>query len=179
MSPVACRRPRSCWQALLLAAAALAAGPASAAAEWSIGIQVPGISIGVNVPRYPQLVPVPGFPVYYAPEVRSNFFFYDGVYWVYQGDRWYASTWYNGPWGAVSPDAVPWSVLRVPVRYYRSPPPHFRGWQREAPPRWEEHWGPEWHGPRDGWRRDEREASEPRSPLTDSRTAATPLRAAR
>jgi hypothetical protein len=26
---------------------------------------------------------VPGLPVYYAPSVNSNFFFYDGMYWVY------------------------------------------------------------------------------------------------
>jgi hypothetical protein len=39
-----------------------------------------------------QLVPVPGYPIHYAPQLNSNFFFYDGLYWVYQGDNWYAST---------------------------------------------------------------------------------------
>jgi hypothetical protein len=32
------------------------------------------ISIGINLPLYPELVPVPGYPVYYAPQLDSNFF---------------------------------------------------------------------------------------------------------
>ena len=75
----------------------------SAPAQVSIGIGLPGVSIGINLPAYPELVPVPGYPVYYAPRVSSNYFFYDGLYWVYQSDNWYASSWYNGPWGLVVP----------------------------------------------------------------------------
>ena len=74
----------------------------SAAAQMSVGIGFPGVSIGINLPVYPELVPVPGYPVYYAPQVNSNYFFYDGMYWVYQGDNWYASSWYNGPWALVA-----------------------------------------------------------------------------
>ena len=74
----------------------------SAPAQVSIGIGLPGVSIGINLPVYPELVRVPGYPVYYAPGVSSNFFFYDGMYWVYQSDNWYASSWYNGPWGLVA-----------------------------------------------------------------------------
>src|ERR1700737_1967258 len=88
----------------------------SAAAQVSVGIEFPGVNIGINLPAYPQLVPVPGYPVYYAPQMNSNYFFYDGMYWVYQRDNWYASTWYNGPWDLVSPEEVPLFVLRVPVR---------------------------------------------------------------
>jgi hypothetical protein len=91
---------------------------------------------GINVPVYPQLVRVPGYPVYYAPQANANYFFYDGMYWVYQRDNWYASSWYNGPWHIVSPDAVPVYVLRVPVRYYRQPPAYFRSWSSNAAPRW-------------------------------------------
>ena len=109
------------------------------------------VSIGINVPQYPALVRVPGYPVYYAPQVDSNFFFYDGMYWVYQDDNWYASDWYNGPWGRVGPEAVPLFVLRIPVRYYRAPPPYFRDWRREAPPRWGDHWGRDWEQRRSGW----------------------------
>ena len=72
----------------------------SAAAQVSIGIGLPNVSIGINLPLFPELVPVPGYPVYYAPRVDANYFFYDGMYWVYQDDNWYASSWYNGPWGA-------------------------------------------------------------------------------
>jgi hypothetical protein len=134
----------------------------SASAQLSITFGLPGVSIGINVPVYPQLDRVPGYPVYYAPGLRTNFFFYDGMYWVYEGDEWYASTWYNGPWGRVSPEAVPLFVLRVPVRYYRSPPAYFRGWRPDAPPHWGEHWGPDWQQHRDGWDRwDHRAAPAP------------------
>ncbi len=123
----------------------------AATAQVSIGIGLPGVSIGINLPVYPQLVPVPGYPVYYAPRVESNYFFYDGMYWVYQSDNWYASSWYNGPWGHVAPEVVPLYVLRVPVRYYRRPPPYFHGWKADAPPRWDDHWGKEWKQRRGDW----------------------------
>ena len=123
----------------------------SAIAQVSVGIGFPGVSIGINLPVYPQLVRVPGYPVYYAPGLNSNFFFYDGMYWVYQGDNWYASSWYNGPWGMVGPQYVPLYVLRIPVRYYRAPPPYFGGWHGDAPPRWGEHWGNDWERQRSGW----------------------------
>ncbi len=123
----------------------------SAAAQVSFGIEAPGISIGINMPVYPQLVQVPGYPVYYAPQANSNYFFYDGMYWVYQQDNWYASSWYNGPWALVSPEAVPYFILRVPVRYYRRPPAYFHGWASNAPPRWGEHWGNTWAQNRQGW----------------------------
>jgi hypothetical protein len=137
----------------------------SAPAQVSVGIGLPGVSIGINLPVYPELVPVPGYPVYYAPRVSSNYFFYDGLYWVYQSDNWYASSWYNGPWGLVVPEAVPVYVLRVPVRYYRRPPPYFHGWQADAPPRWGDHWGNEWKQRRGDWDHWDRRSAPPRAPL--------------
>jgi hypothetical protein len=109
------------------------------------------VSIGINLPTYPQLVRVPNYPVYYAPSVDSNYFFYDGLYWDYAGDNWYSSPWYNGPWRLVDPLAVPLFLLRVPVRYYRHPPAYFRGWQANAAPRWGDHWGSTWEQRRSGW----------------------------
>ena len=109
------------------------------------------VSIGINVPVYPQLVRVPGYPVYYAPQLDSNYFFYDGMYWVYSDDNWYASTWYNGPWELIAPDFVPLFILRVPVRYYRRAPVYFRDWRRDAPPRWGDHWGNTWYTRHRGW----------------------------
>jgi hypothetical protein len=41
----------------------------SAIAQVSIGIGLPGVSIGINLPLFPQLVQVPGYPVYYAPRL--------------------------------------------------------------------------------------------------------------
>jgi len=122
-------------------------------AQVSIQIGLPGINIGINQPVYPQLVQVPGYPVYYDPGAASNYFFYDGMYWVFQGDSWYASSWYNGPWALVSPRYVPVFILRVPVTYYRHPPAYFRGWQPSGPPRWGEHWGNDWERQRQGWDR--------------------------
>src|SRR5262245_47737244 len=96
-----------------------------------VGISVPGVSIGLNVPAYPELVVVPGYPVYYAPRLHSNYFFYDGMYWVYVDDTWYASSWYNGPWALVGPEVVPAFILRIPVRYYGAPPLYFREWRAD------------------------------------------------
>jgi hypothetical protein len=120
-------------------------------AQISVAIGLPGVNIGINMPVYPQMVQVPGYPVYYDPGARSNYFFYDGAYWVYQRDNWYASTWYNGPWQEVDPEYVPVFVLRVPVRYYREPPSYFRGWSADAAPRWGDHWGQRWSSQRRGW----------------------------
>jgi hypothetical protein len=125
--------------------------PAPQAPQASVGFGLPGVSIGINLPLYPELVPVPGYPVYYAPQVNSNYFFYDGMYWVYQRDNWYASSWYNGPWGLVAPETVPVFVLRVPVRYYRRPPAYFHGWSSDAPPRWGDRWGNAWAQSHRGW----------------------------
>ncbi len=124
-----------------------------AAAQVSIDIGLPSVNVGINIPVFPELVVVPDVPVYYAPRLDINYFFYDGMYWVYQGDRWYASSWYNGPWLVVGPEVVPVYILRVPVRYYRQPPVYFREWRAEAPPRWGEHWGRDWEQRRSGWDR--------------------------
>ena len=141
-------------------------GPVTTAnAQVSINIGLPSVSIGINVGAYPELVQVPDYPVYYAPRLGFNFFFYDGMYWAYQRDAWYASTWYNGPWGMVDRYAVPYYILRVPVRYYRDPPQYFRGWSQNAPPRWGNHWGHEWEERRRGWDKwDRKSAPRPAPP---------------
>ncbi|WP_298267309.1 hypothetical protein [Geobacter sp.] len=137
----------------------------SVSAQVSIGIGLPNVHIGINLPLFPELVPVPGYPVYYAPRVDANYFFYDGMYWVFLDDGWYASYWYNGPWWLVEPDVVPLFILRIPVRYYRYPPPYFRGWRRDAPPHWGQHWGREWEHHRRGWDKWKRGSTPHRAPL--------------
>jgi hypothetical protein len=141
------------------------ASAANAAVSIGVGISVPGLSIGINMPMYPSLVRVPGYPVYYDPRVNMNYFFYDGLYWVFQGNDWYASSWYNGPWQLVAPEYVPLYVLRVPVRYYRRPPSYFRGWRADAPPRWGDHWGRDWEQHRKGWDKWNRRAAPRPAPL--------------
>ncbi|MDO9006870.1 MAG: hypothetical protein Q7U80_01490 [Thiobacillus sp.] len=150
---------------VLIVLGMLMAPAAPAAVQVSIGIGLPHASIGINLPAYPQLVVVPGYPVYYAPHMQTNYFFYDGMYWVFQGDNWYASSWYNGPWWFVEPYAVPVYVLRIPVRYYRQPPVYFRGWRPDAPPRWSNHWGHDWERQRSGWDKWDRRAVPAPAPL--------------
>ncbi len=127
------------------------APPYQPSSRVAVGIGYPGVNIGINFSTYPDLVQIPGYPVYYDPRVDSNYFFYDGLYWVFLGDNWYASSWYNGPWDRVDRYDVPVYVLRVPVRYYRQPPPYFRDWRADAPPRWGDHWGRDWEQRRSGW----------------------------
>jgi hypothetical protein len=150
---------------LLVVLAAACGAVTCAQAQVGVAIGLPGVSIGINLPVYPELVRVPGYPVYYAPQVNSNYFFYDGMYWVYQRDNWYASSWYNGPWGMVGPESVPLFILRVPVRYYRTPPAYFYGWQPDGPPRWGEHWGHGWEQQRSGWDRWNRSSAPAPAPL--------------
>ena len=123
------------------------------------------VSVGFYQPAYPHMVLVPGYPVYYDPYVRANYFFYDSLYWLYQHDNWYASSWYNGPWGVVGPQYVPYYVLRVPVRYYRAPPPYFRGWHENEPPHWGQHWGRDWEHHRPDWNGGNHRSVPPAAPL--------------
>lgn len=146
---------------ILLAGSTLAIGQV----QVGVGVAVPGLSIGINIPAYPQLVAIPGYPVYYAPGAGANLFFYDGLYWVFVGDNWYYSSWYDGPWSLAEPELVPDFILRVPILYYRSPPPFFLRWNRAAPPRWGEHWGRAWEEHRRGWDRWDHASVPPRAPL--------------
>ncbi|MEQ6289202.1 hypothetical protein ACFPAG_01045 [Vogesella sp. GCM10023246] len=152
---------------LILALSLLLYPAASTYAQVTIGIGValPSINIGINLPMYPYLVRVPGYPVYYAPQLEVNFFFYDGLYWVYEDDRWYAGSWYNGPWVEVVPEYVPLFVLRIPVRYYRRPPAYFSNWRLDRPPRWGDYWGPNWERHHSGWDRWSRPSIPPPAPL--------------
>jgi hypothetical protein len=150
---------------LIIALAILFCSALPARAQFSIEFGAPGVNIGINMPVYPTLVRIPGYPVYYDPQVNSNYFFYDGLYWVYWGDNWYASEWYNGPWQLVAPVYVPQFLLLVPVRYYRAPPVYFRAWYRDGPPRWGEHWGNTWSQRRVGWDRWDRRSVPAAAPL--------------
>lgn len=149
----------------LIALSLLLGTATPAIGQVGISVSVPGVSIGIHLPSYPELVLVPGYPVYYAPQVQANYFFYDGLYWVYQDDNWYSSAWYNGPWELVEPDYVPLFVLRVPVRYYINPPVFFFGWYVEAAPRWDYHWGHRWTRYHHGWDRWDRRVVYAPAPL--------------
>lgn len=126
-----------------------------------------GVPIGFNIGAYPDFIRVPGYPVYYAPRLQENVFFYDGLYWVYARDNWHTSRWYNGPWDLVDRYRVPYYVLRVPVRYYRRPPGYFRNWRRDEPPRWGDRWGREWEREHEDWNRWDRMRAPAPAPLPD------------
>jgi hypothetical protein len=136
---------------LVLSMLILPISAAKAETNVALGVSVPGASVGINIPTYPILVQVPDYPVYYDPQVTLNYFFYDGMFWVFQGDDWYVSSWYNGPWQLVVRNYLPVYVLRIPMRYYRMPPPYFHGWPIDAPPPWGDHWGHDWEQQRKGW----------------------------
>ena len=138
-------------------------GPAEA--QISASINAPGISI--NLTAFPNLVVVPDYPVYYAPSVSANYFFYDGFYWVFNvaDGQWYSSSWYDGPWVFVDPIYVPQPLLVIPLRYYRVRPVYWQGWALSAPPEWGQHWGNAWEARRAGWDRWDRSRAHAAAPL--------------
>lgn len=118
------------------------------------------IGIGIQLPAPPQLVIVPEVrAVQYAPSAPANLFFYGNQYWAFANNGWHVSAGYNGPWIVVGPQFVPRPVLLVPVNYYRVPPGHWKQWQKQQPPRWDNEWGREW-GHKRAWHddRDRRES---------------------
>ncbi len=139
--------------------------PAQAQTQLSIGISDRGFTLGFMMSTYPTLVRIPGYPVYYDPRVDANYFFYDGLYWVYEDDNWYSSGWYNGPWDLIPPAYVPFFILRIPVRYYRRPPAYFRYWRAGDAPRWGERWGRDWERQHSGWDRWDRRSVPVAAPL--------------
>jgi hypothetical protein len=122
--------------------------------------------IDVDLPQYPEMVPVPDSPVYYSPSVDSNYFFYDGLYWDYYNDGWYASPWYNGPWSYVDPLYIPTYVLWVPIRYYHRHPGYWGGWNTNGPPHWAQHWGNNWQAQHNDYYRGSQRGNA-RAPLPD------------
>jgi hypothetical protein len=137
----------------VLAAALAALAPVGArAADVHVGINigVPPPPPPVVVEAPPPLVVVPGSPVYYAPQLPYNYFYYSGRYYTFHDGAWFSSVSFAGPWGFVSLHHVPPPLLAVPVRYYRVPPAHWH--KHHGPPPWAGHGrghldgGPHGHG---------------------------------
>jgi hypothetical protein len=96
------------------------------------------INIGLGVPPIvltapPQLMVVPGTPVYYAPGVSANLFFYKGRYYTVANGVWAMARAYTGPWAVIQIGQVPAPVVAVPVEYYKIPPGHLK---KHGPPPW-------------------------------------------
>jgi hypothetical protein len=102
------------------------------AADVHIGINIgPPPPPAVVLPAPPELVVVPHSPVYYAPAVPYNFFYYGGVYYVFHDGYWFSSPSTHGPWAFVP--RVPRLILAVPAHYYKVPPGHGK---KHGPPPW-------------------------------------------
>ena len=102
-----------------------------------VGPAYASVDIGIHLPRPPRLVVVPEVRlVQYVPTGDANLFFYSGRYWAFANGSWHSSRGYNGPWSVVGRNAVPQSLLLVPVNYYRARPGNWSQWQRQHPPRW-------------------------------------------
>lgn len=92
------------------------------------------LTVGINIGSPPQFAVVPGTPVYYAPSVPYNYFFYGGQYYLFHNEVWFSAAYYNGPWTVIALERVPQPILVVPVNYYRVPPGHWK--TRSGPPPW-------------------------------------------
>jgi hypothetical protein len=118
---------------LMLAAVAAMLVPAAsvkaADVKINIGLGVPPIVLTAP----PQLVVVPGTPVYYAPDVSANLFFYKRRYYTVANGVWAMAPAYNGPWAVIETGQVPTPVVAVPVQYYKIPPGQLK---KHGPPPW-------------------------------------------
>ncbi len=130
--------------AIVLASILVAAG---AGLLGALPAQAQNISVGINigsppppppivVAAPPQLIAVPGTPVYYAPGLSMNFFFHKGQYYTFHDSSWFVATAYNGPWRFVAVEHVPQPILAVPVKYYKVPPGQLK---KDGAPPWAGH----------------------------------------
>ncbi len=122
------------WVLALVGACLFPAIPALAD-SLRVGIRMDSVSLGIHIGEEPRLVLVPGTPVYEAPSVPYNYFYYEGRYYLYQGGAWLRSATYNGPWTVIAIEQVPRPVLVVPAEHYKVRPDH---WKRHGPPPWAE-----------------------------------------
>src|SRR5262245_45890539 len=129
--PFGRRTPDMNWKtvavsALTVSAAGLLHVMPGQAAEVNVGINIgiPAPPPPVVIATPPQVVLVPGSPVYYAPAVGFNLFVYSGRYYRFHDGHWFIAASHGGPWTFVAPGKVPRPVLAVPVGYYKIPPGH-------------------------------------------------------
>jgi hypothetical protein len=125
--------PHRLSRVLMLAAAAAMLVTATSATAQDVKI-----NIGIGVPPIvlttpPSLVVVPGTPVYYAPDISANLFFYKGRYYTVAYGVWSMAPAYGGPWAVIQIGQVPAPVVAVPVEYYKIPPGQLK---KHGPPPW-------------------------------------------
>ena len=121
---------------IALAAGLLAAPARGADVHIGINIGVPPPPPPVVVEAPPPLVVVPRTPVYYAPSLPYNYFYYGGLYYTLHDDHWFYAASFNGPWTFVTVERLPRPILVVPVHYYKVKP---EKWKKHGPPPWAGH----------------------------------------
>ncbi len=92
----------------------------------SPGTSHAGIGVSVTIPlpvlrldAPPALTIIAGTPVYFAPDVQADLFFYHGNWYRPYGGEWYVSAEFRGPWGHVAIGNVPPPLVDLPP-YYRN-----------------------------------------------------------
>lgn len=94
----------------------------NAEVDVSINIGLPLPAIVISAP--PAVVMIPGAPVYFAPDIEVDIFFYRGYWYRPYRQRWYRASHYNGPWCYIAPRAVPNVIVKLPPGYRHIPPGH-------------------------------------------------------
>ena len=115
--------------ALMAGALACASGPSSAATT-TYRVTVPG-GVSFDFQRAPTWVAVPEarnvFIVRDDMRPSTDYFRYQGAYYVYSGGHWYRSTSWNGSYAVVADNHVPRAFYSVKHNRWRAYPP---GWQK-------------------------------------------------
>jgi hypothetical protein len=99
--------------------AATLATPAAAGTTVRIGVGINAPAPVVVYRREPRWVLNPEERVYVVddPGLGYDYFRYGGWYWIYDNDRWYRASRYNGPFVGVRADIVPEPIWRMGGRY--------------------------------------------------------------
>jgi hypothetical protein len=166
---------------LLASASAVYASDVGFSAGVSVGLPGVGVNVGVGAPGYsyqgapayayqeapaypyqpveieepPVFVQPPELGFYAAVGVPYDLFFLNNLFYLFSGNAWYASPYYNGPWSSIYYDNLPYALNRYPferIRYYRDD--YYGRYQRYGAWDGYRHFRPDRHGwGRDGYGR--------------------------
>jgi len=114
----------------------------------------------------PVFVLPPELGFYVAVGVPYDLFFYNNSYYVYRGNIWYYSSYYNGPWSRMYHSNIPYVFNRYPferIRHYRDS--YYGRYQRYGSWDGYKHFRPGHRGDyRGGYSRDRRDYVRPHTP---------------
>lgn len=102
---------------MLLSVGMFSPGTSEAGIGLSAAIPLPGLRLAAS----PSLALIAGTPVYFAPDVEADLFFYHGNWYRPYGGEWYVSAEFGGPWGRVSIGNVLRPLVDLPSDYRNEP----------------------------------------------------------